>query len=127
MNFEEQAHEILDLWRERFMASPIHQRIAAQISKGMEQGIETKIDDLEQSAASEHADAIMLSVLGQALDDYAIARNALSRIQARLEMLSQSVSGYPASDDMAEYVASRIHAIQIEEIAKAFVEASKDE
>ncbi len=126
MEFEDKAHEILDMWRERFMASPIHQRLAAQFSEDMESGIETKIDELEQSAANEHADAIMLSVLGQAIDNYGIARATLQRIQARLEMLSHSVKGYPASDDMAEYVANRIHAIQIEELARAFAEASKE-
>jgi hypothetical protein len=127
MNFEEKAHEVLDQWHERIMTSSIHQRIAAKINEGMEKGVETKIDDLEQSAASEHADSIMLSVLGQAIGNYSVARNTLSRIQQRLEMLSASISGYPVSDDMAEYVSSRIHTIQIEEICNAFIEANKGE
>lgn len=127
MNFEEKAHEVLDQWRERYMTSPIQQRIMAKIEDGVERGVEVPIDDLEQSAADEHADAIMLSILGQAVGDYAIARTALSRIQERLAMLSESVANYPASDDMAEYVSGRIHLIQIEEICRAFTEASKSD
>lgn len=125
MDLEEKAHEILEQWHERFLSSPIHQRIAAKLNEEMEQGIDTKIDDLEQSAANEHADAIMLGVLGQALGDYAVARTCLSKIQKRFEMLSDSVSGHQISDEMSEYVASRIHAIQIEEISNAITEANR--
>lgn len=127
MSLEEKAHEILDLWRERVLTSPIHQRIAAKVAEGMERGVEIHIDELEQSAAGEHADSIMLSILGQAIGDYAIARNALSQIQHRLEMLSASIAQYPPSEDMSEYVAGRIHTIQIEEICNAIVEAAKGE
>lgn len=127
MNYEEKAHEVLEAWHERFMASPMHRRIAAKINEDIEAGVETRIDDLDQSAANEHADAMMLSVLGQALGDYGLARIAITRIQRRLELLSNSIKEYPPSDDMAEYVANRIHTIQIEEISEAFVAANKDE
>lgn len=127
MNIDEKAHEVLDAWHERVMSSPIHQRIAAKVNEDMQNGSEAHIDELTQSAANEHADAIMLSILGQAIDDYAIARQALTRIQERLGMLSRSISKIPVSDDMSEYVSTRIHTIHIEEIKNAIREAAQEQ
>lgn len=127
MDIDEQAHNILDLWQERVMSSPIHQRIAAKVNEDLQKGVEAHIDELTQSAANEHADSIMLSILGQAIDDYAIARATLTRIQERLGMLSKSISKIPVSDDMSEYVSMRIHTIHIEEIRNAIIEAAKSE
>lgn len=116
-DYKQLAEAVVQGWITRLNSSPLYREVYGDCEcEEWEKCTHIKSPThLDQGAAQENVDSIMLSELGQALEgDYGLARKTLSTIKQRFLQYCKSMN-----EQQPDVVIAKLHEIEIDEIAKA--------